>query len=137
MKLLWVTALLLMVAQRAEAQMVFGVALGTPASALPGKQAFDKNNYAVKVSQPDPEFQVYLVTAPPEIGVCRIFALGKAYEGAAAEQQVLAAFDLMRAALDKKFGRSEVLTLRKSDGDWAGQLRDDSAFHSEIGRAHV
>jgi len=131
MRYWWIGALLA-VAQPAQAQAVFGLRMGTPTTelSLPKLQATD--TYTVQVPQPQPEFDFYMVTAPPKIGLCRILAIGQVYKGPDAERQVLATFDRIKAAVEKDYGEGEQMSRRERDGrGWAEQLRaDNGTFHS-------
>lgn len=127
-----VVGALLAVAQPAQAQAVFGLRMGMQPSALPAAKERATNAYTVQVPQPQPDFDFYMVTAPPRIGLCRILAIGRTYKGPDAERHVLATFDRVKAAVEKDYGAGELMSRREQDGrSWAEQLRaDNGTFHS-------
>lgn len=133
MKAIWtIIALLVLGAQPANAQQVFGIAEGTAASALNVKRTYSDADYSIIVPGPDPEFESYMVTAPPGVGVCRITALGVSYTGANAERDVLAAFARVRASVEAKYGNAEFISYRKgrSSESLAAQIFAEDAAHA-------
>lgn len=132
-------ALLMLVVQPASAQAVWGVTQGTASTALNVKRAYDNNDYSIFPSKPEAEFESYMVTAPPGVGVCRITALGVSYLGANGERDVKAAFARVRSAIDAKFGASELLTYRKK-GDavsFFDQILSEDAGYSAFWPAGI
>lgn len=116
--LYWSVLIAAMVPDMASAQ-AFGVQPGDPVSKHAGKRYEDSATlYEVSVPNPNPEFDLYMATAAPGVGICRVVGLGKTYENDEYGTSARAAYRRLKSALAARYGNSKEFDFLRAGAIW-------------------
>ena len=105
-------------AQAAFADGPFGVTPGAPISSLTVLEEVETYKYLVTVPKPHQEFELFIVKATPNAGICQINAAGKDHENDAYGTSVLTAFDTLKSQLESRYGVAQDNTFMRSGALW-------------------
>ncbi|ESQ93283.1 hypothetical protein ABAC460_00860 [Asticcacaulis sp. AC460] len=107
-KALMIAAATILMSANAALAGPFGIEMGTRLKDLQVQQVIGVSGLVkealVTVPQPDPEFELYMVSVSETAGVCNILAVGVTYKDDHDGQKVMAAFDRLSRALAETYG---------------------------------
>jgi hypothetical protein len=100
----------------------FGIEMGMPVESLDILEEIEKEpyTYAIAVPKPHSEFERYLVIAPPETGVCKVWGIGKNHDNDSYGTSVKAAFSILLTALESRYRDYKLYDFIRSEGIWDG-----------------
>lgn len=96
----------------------FGVVPGKPVRTYAGKPGKVDGVYTIVVPQPNSEFESYSAVATPEIGICKVWGIGKDHDNDRYGADVREAYDRLKALLNDKYGASQEYSYIKSGALW-------------------
>ena len=86
----------------------FGLTMGQPLSALRMQRQLDGDSrYVITPPDTNPEFEEYIVQAPPQTGLCRVSGIGVTHHGDALGAKIRGTMASFGQALDAKYGAHE------------------------------
>jgi hypothetical protein len=97
----------------------FGLEQGISKEHLDILDEIGPHKYLLKsINKPHPEFEKYVVLAPPKEGLCTIWAIGKHYSNDRYGSKVKSAHSNIKSQLEKSYGKSDHFDYINSDGLW-------------------
>jgi hypothetical protein len=115
----------------------FGVNMGDTVSKYQGKRYADSSSYTIVPPQPNREFESYMASASPGIGICDVRGLGKTYSNDRYGEAVRTAYDTMVRLLSAKYGPStsdfafvKSGALWDGSADWVMAIKQNERTHA-------
>jgi len=107
------------VAPTMASAQAFGVQKGDPVSKHAGKRHNDSATmFVISVPDPNPEFELYVASAAPGVGICRVTGIGKTYKNDEYGTSAKAAYDRFKSALTSRYGNSKAFDFLRSGALW-------------------
>lgn len=107
----------------------FGITSGASLADLKIISDNGDGQYEVEVPKPNREFDFYTVTLTPETGVCRVSGYGRTHSNDRFGTSSKTAFDDLRIALEKNYGRHHFADFLKEGSIWDNQSEWVMSFY--------